>query len=93
MSQIDRRAEDEHTRKIVKLTVQELFDGVGIDFTTPEGRQKFRENNQFISDWREGASAVRKGGYIAVGSTFLGGLIWLLLHGMDALPTALKVMR
>lgn len=89
----DRRDDDEHTRQVVRLTVQELFDGVGVDFTTPEGRQKFRENNQFVTDWRDGASSVKKGGLIAMGSTFLGGLLWLILHGMDALPTALKAMK
>ncbi len=93
MSQERRIYDDERTREIVRLTVSEIFDGIGVDLSTPEGRQKFRENNQFITDWRDGAASVRKGGYIAAGSTFLGGLIWLILHGLDALPKALSIVR
>ncbi len=57
----ERRGGDEHTRQIVHLTVAEIFDGVGIDFTTPAGRQKFRDNMTFLDDAREGTKLVKRG--------------------------------
>jgi hypothetical protein len=85
--------EDERVRQIVRMTIHEVFDGVGVDMTTPEGRQKFRDNNQFVGEWREGSSALKKGGWIAVGGTFISGMAWLLWHGAESLPTVFKVMK
>ncbi len=56
----ERRGGDEHTREIVKMTVHEIFDGVSVDLTTPEGRQRFRDNIAFLDDARVGTSTARK---------------------------------
>ncbi len=56
----ERRRSDEHTRKIVHMTVSEIFDGVGVDFTTPAGRERFRENLAFLDDARQGTALVKK---------------------------------
>lgn len=56
----ERRFDDEHTRNIVHLTVREIFDGVGVDFSTPVGRQRFRENISFLDDARVGTGAAKK---------------------------------
>lgn len=57
----ERRGSDEHTRQIVKMTVHEIFDGVGVDFSTPEGRKQFRDNVAFLDDARSGTGAAKKG--------------------------------
>ncbi len=62
----ERRGSDEHTRQIVHLTVAEIFDGVGVDFTTPEGRARFRNNLAFLDDAVGGTKAIKR--------TFWGGL-------------------
>ncbi len=62
----ERRGDDEHTRQIVHLTVAEIFDGVGVDFTTPAGRDKFRKNMDFLDDAVTGTKALKR--------TFWGGL-------------------
>ena len=63
----ERRSSDEHTRKIVHMTVSEIFDGVGIDFSTPAGRQELRNDITFLRDARAGTVLVKR--------TFWGGVI------------------
>lgn len=66
-SEPERRSSDEHTRNIVHMTVAEIFDGVGIDFTTPEGRQRMRDNMTFLDDARQGTRLVKR--------TFWGSMV------------------
>jgi len=70
----ERRYGDEHMRKVVHLTVQEIFDGVGVDLSTPKGRQQFRDNIGFLDDARSGTGLVRK--------TFLGLFATGVLFGV-----------
>lgn len=56
----ERRGSDEHMRKIVKMTVHEIFDGVGVDFSTPNGRKRFRDNIEFLDDARTGTRAIKR---------------------------------
>ncbi len=88
----EHRAEDEHTRRIVHLTVHEIFDGVGVDFSTPEGRQKFRDTIQWATEWHESALGVKKGGYVAVGAAMLSGFIWLVMNGVKGIAVGLKAL-
>ncbi len=66
-SEPERRSSDEHTRSIVHMTVSEIFDGVGIDFSTPKGRQELRDDIAFLRDARAGTRLVRR--------TFWGGVV------------------
>ena len=66
----ERRGGDDHTRKIVHLTVQEIFDGVGVDFSTPHGRARFRDNIAFLDDAKSGTRALKR--------TFWGGIATVL---------------
>lgn len=68
----ERRYDDEHTRHIVKMTIQEIFEGVGVDFETREGRQTFRDNITFLNDARLGTGAAKKGllGIVLTGAAY-----------------------
>ncbi len=68
----EHRSGDEHTRKIVHLTVAEIFDGVGLDFSTPAGRQELRADIAFLRDARTGTALIKKtfwAGLLAAGGT------------------------
>ncbi len=69
----ERRGSDEHMRKIVHLTVHEIFDGVGVDFSTPHGRARFRDKIQFLDDAMTGTKALKK--TLWSGLATLGGII------------------
>lgn len=45
----------------------EIFDGVGVDFTTPKGRERFRDNLAFLDDAASGTRIIRR--------TFWGALV------------------
>ncbi len=66
-SEPERRSSDEHTRQIVHFTINDIFDRVGVDMVTAEGRAKFRENMEFLSDARAGTALVKR--------TFWGGVV------------------
>lgn len=55
-----RRDGDEHTKEIVRLTIQEIFDGVGVDFSTSLGRQRFRDKITFLDDAMTGTKALKR---------------------------------
>lgn len=54
------RRGDAYTRHIVRLTVQEMLDSVGIDLVTSEGRHRFRNNMTFLDDARTGTGTAKK---------------------------------
>lgn len=66
--------DDEHTRQVVRMTVHEIFDGVGVDLSTPEGRTKFRETVDFASEAAAGTKIAKK--------TVIGLLITGLGYGL-----------
>lgn len=74
----ERRYDDEHTRNIVHLTVREIFDGIGVDLSTPEGRQRFRSNMAFLDDARAGTGTAKKT-IVGVAFTGLAYGAWKLL--------------
>lgn len=70
----EHRSGDEHTRHIVRLTLHELLDSVGVDLATSHGRQRFRDNITFVDDARSGTAAVKK--------TILGLLVTGFCYGV-----------
>ncbi len=56
----EQRSGDEHMKRIVHLTVREIFDGLGVDLSTSQGRQRFRDNIAFVDDARTGTAMAKK---------------------------------
>lgn len=85
-------SEEEHIRKIARVVLHELFEGVGVDMATPEGRKEFRENLDWVNSFRTGTNGMRTTA-VGVGiASFVSGVIWLMWQGMKATVVAVKTM-
>lgn len=82
--------DEERIRKLVRAVIQELFETVGVDVSTPEGRKEFRENIDWIQAFRVGASNARSTALGVGVTTLFGGALWLLWQG---LKTAFAVAK
>lgn len=77
-----RRADDARTKAIVKMTVAEIFEGVGVDLTTPDGRKRFGSVLTWAGDAMDGTAVVRKTAFGAMIATFVSGAafgLWTML--------------
>lgn len=82
-----RKYDDDHTKAVVKMTVIEVFEGLGTDITTMEGRKEFRDNQEFISDFRSNANKAKM---VTVGAVGLALLGWVGMAFMDGIKIAIR---
>lgn len=76
--------DEEKIRHLVRVVITELFETVGVDMTTPEGRKEFRDNMDWVQSFRTGASGARTT-VIGVGvASLIGGMVWLISQGVKA---------
>lgn len=90
--QVDRRESDTHLERLVEDAVrrafENMFEMLGTDVSTSEGRKEFRADLEFARDARTGTATVRKTAVVAAIGTFVTGaafglwswITWLLAH-------------
>jgi hypothetical protein len=83
---MERRAEDSRLEEIAaraaKQALTDLFEVLGADISTADGRKAVRENWTWLNDTRAGTAFIRKTTIGAVFAALVGGLAWLLSKGL-----------
>lgn len=78
-----------HVRELIRGSIQETFESVGIDLKTPEGRKEFRENFSWVTDYRSGTQRVKKLGLATIAA---GMVLWACQTFWDGLKLAIKAI-
>ncbi len=62
--------------------VERIFEILGADISTPDGRKAIKDNWSWLTDTRLGTQFVRKTTWGAVIAAFVAGLAWLITKGI-----------
>lgn len=82
--------DEERIRRLVRTVIHELFETVGVDVSTPDGRKQFRDNIDWVQSFRSGAN---KAGAAAAGvgvTTIFGGALWLFWQDLKTVFAVTK---
>lgn len=93
LAQNRRHIDEAKIKLIVKITLNEIFDGVGVDLVSKEGRERFRAQNSWVGDAMDGTTVLRKTAFGAVIATFVTGAafgLWTMLVWVASLTDKFK---
>ncbi len=77
--------DEEQIRKVARIIIHEMFETVGVDMTTPDGRGRFRDDLGFLREAREGTATMRKTGVMAIIGTVVTATALALWKGVGIL--------